>query len=102
MERFRRLVASVHVTFLGVVLLVVLVVSSGVALLGSRSLQGPALAAAIVVLFVMVMGAFPGGLRGLRLRPRELSEEARSQVLDEAEDEAAWQRERERRERDHR
>jgi hypothetical protein len=78
--------------------LVLLAAWVGIWVFGSRSQQGPAFAVAVLVLFVMVIGAFPRGLsarRGSAL-PRERPAEPTPEVLDAVEDPEAWRRERER------
>jgi hypothetical protein len=100
MERLRRLVGSMRVTPVGWLLLVVAVVSLGLALFGSHSVQAPALIVAAAAVFVMVLGAFPGGLRGAGFRYLGSRSEPEAQALNDVDDQAAWQRERERREHD--
>jgi uncharacterized membrane protein YccC len=92
----------VRVTPLAWALLLLLAVSVGVAVFGASSLQGPAFAVAVFVLFVMVIGAFPRGLSAWRgsSSPREPPAEPAAEVLDTVENPEAWSRERQRRERD--
>ena len=102
MKAARRFAGTIHVTALGWVLLIVVLGSLGLALFGSRSLQLPGLVVGVVALFFVAVAGFPGGLRGTKtFAPRD-PRSAEPKVLDEVDDPAAWQQERERRERDDR
>jgi hypothetical protein len=108
MARLSRAIRSVRVTPLAIGLLAVLAVSAGVAAFGPKHAQLPAFIVAVVVLAIFAVGAFPGGLRGGRLkhlperqeqfhaREREQSESSPDPALEAQ----LWQRERERYERE--
>jgi hypothetical protein len=109
MNRFRRVLSSWRITGLGWVFVAIVPAAFLLAALGPSDLRTPALIVGVLVLFVIVsegagsgrFGGLAGGsqrerrerLSGLRTGAPPISESVEA-------DESAWQRERERRERE--
>jgi len=109
MSRFRRLLSSWQITVLGWVFIAIIPAAFLVAALGPSGLRTPALIVGVLALFVVASegsgsGRFGGLAGGTQRERRERLSSLRTGAPPISEsveaDESAWQRERERRERD--